>query len=552
MLRRRGFDLRTLFRKIFYQQEFLKGFILVAMLFFCSSISWIMNRYDPGGNVYTHLFYIPVIISSIWFGRKTFILTLSLSVLHLFIEMERNGYLDYNPFVRVFALNGVAVFSVLLMKRIHLLYEKVMLQNESMKQMNESIGDVMGRCEVNGTIRYITPSVTRIFGYLQDEVIGMDLTYFVDDKSRIAIEKAIACAKDDMKEVYNECLVLSKYRGNIWTELSVNPIIINGSCIGIVFRCSDISDRKKAEEIMVDAINKDGLTGIYNRRFIDEAIEQCLAKEKKSNQTVSILMLDIDFFKRVNDKYGHSAGDAVLIKISNIMKGLVRSSDYVARFGGEEFMIILHNTDKISAFVLAERIRRAIEKYRFEIVGKVTISIGITYCTKKTTKEILYEKADKALYIAKERGRNQSAIYCEKSIDMCSEESLSWNKKWTSGNLEIDNQHKKLFDYLKEIVELKEDKYQGNSVGDILLKINGELLAHFSYEESILKTIKFPELQEHIEKHNRISQEIDKLGMLVKNQFTMDTVIIAQLLSDCIIEHLESEDMKYFTYLSNK
>lgn len=538
--------------KLVRKQEFLKGFVLAATLLLCIGISWIMNLYDPGGNVYTHLFYFPVIISSIWFGRKTFFLVICLSIIHLIIEKDINGSWDYNPFVRVIALNVVSISTVILMKRIRLLYEKVKLQNESIHQMNESMGDVMGRCELNGNIQYVSPSVTRILGYSQEEVMGRNLLFFIDKDSRINIQKALTCAIAEVKEVCIECIILSKYGGSVWAEISVNPIMMNSNCIGIVFRCSDISERKKNEEVMREAINKDGLTGIYNRRFIDNEIEQCFVKNKNLDQLVCALMLDIDFFKHINDKYGHPVGDTVLIKISKIMKNLVGSRDYVARFGGEEFMIILQETDKVSAFVLAERIRIAIEKYNFEIVGHITISIGIACCNQSTSKETLYEKVDKALYVAKERGRNQVAIYCENGFDLIGKEQLNWKETWSSGNREIDTQHKKLFEYLKEIIQKEVNSSSGISISNMLENFNGELFAHFLYEENILKVISYPELQEHIEKHNLISQKVDKIFDLVNNRFVIDTVIIAQLLSECVIDHLEFEDKKYFSFMPHK
>jgi diguanylate cyclase (GGDEF)-like protein len=168
----------------------------------------------------------------------------------------------------------------------------------------------------------------------------------------------------------------------------------------------DITERKLAEEELKRLASTDKLTEAYNRTKFNEIIEREIERVKRYNQPLSIIIFDIDRFKEVNDRYGHSAGDHVLKTIADIVRENIRKIDYFVRWGGEEFMIISSETNLKEACVLAERIREAIESYTFEDVGKVTVSLGLTESKENDTKDSLIKRADDAMYEAKKKGRN--------------------------------------------------------------------------------------------------------------------------------------------------
>ena len=154
----------------------------------------------------------------------------------------------------------------------------------------------------------------------------------------------------------------------------------------------------------------DSLTGCMNKKQTEYLAEEFLKNFLRYNNPLSVLMFDIDFFKKVNDTYGHLAGDLVLKEVSNTIKSLVRDSDVCGRFGGEEFIVLAPNTKLNGALKLAKRIRKTIEKKKFEFesqIIKVTISIGITSASKTDSVFSLIERVDTALYAAKENGRNR-------------------------------------------------------------------------------------------------------------------------------------------------
>ncbi len=156
----------------------------------------------------------------------------------------------------------------------------------------------------------------------------------------------------------------------------------------------------------------DGLTELYNHRYFQEHMLQGIETGKRYDRPFSLIMIDIDFFKKFNDTYGHQSGDAVLRQVAQILKKNVRSSDIVCRYGGEEMSIILTNTDNESAIFTAEKICKAVSAHPLKLVNgndvQVTISLGVsTYPQHGQTPQELIKYADDCLYIAKENGRNQ-------------------------------------------------------------------------------------------------------------------------------------------------
>ncbi|WMW80831.1 GGDEF domain-containing protein [Undibacterium cyanobacteriorum] len=159
----------------------------------------------------------------------------------------------------------------------------------------------------------------------------------------------------------------------------------------------------------------DPLTGLMNRRSLDMEITRQLANEKRNGECLSLMMIDVDYFKRLNDKFGHPAGDEVLRRLAHLMQSVVRTNDYIARYGGEEFCILLPGTTETQALVLADRIRRLFTDLIIEWDGNIissSVSIGVAD-TEHDAHEAhsLLSAADLALYMAKHQGRNRVVAF---------------------------------------------------------------------------------------------------------------------------------------------
>jgi len=176
-----------------------------------------------------------------------------------------------------------------------------------------------------------------------------------------------------------------------------------------------IRELEESRKALAELATTDALTQLKNRRLFYTQAEQNLADCRRNERDMSLLVLDIDHFKKVNDTYGHHAGDEVLIRVARLLTRMVRAVDTVARFGGEEFAVLMPETNKLGAAVLAERIRSAIEKETIVIDGRtipVTASLGIATLAAEQVESIdqMLSIADRRLYLAKNSGRNRICV----------------------------------------------------------------------------------------------------------------------------------------------
>ncbi len=169
---------------------------------------------------------------------------------------------------------------------------------------------------------------------------------------------------------------------------------------------------EEAQKELKEQVNHDYLTGLYNRRYLSSVSEELIKLAKRNKKYISIIIIDIDYFKNINDNFGHNVGDQVLKYLSGLFNESTRESDIVARIGGEEFAILLPDTDKDSAYIMAEKIRKVVQSKPFvydeNITINITISAGVNDVNPDVDKSIdmTIDRADKALYKAKHSGRN--------------------------------------------------------------------------------------------------------------------------------------------------
>jgi len=177
-----------------------------------------------------------------------------------------------------------------------------------------------------------------------------------------------------------------------------------------ILNFTDISQIERSRMFLEKSAEVDPLTKIYNRVRMNKLFESLLLNANKHDTKLSIILFDIDHFKSINDQYGHNIGDSVLVELATLVKGILRENDVIARWGGEEFLIVLHDTSLEDARKLAERIRLAITNFYFSEVKHVSCSFGVTQFKSADTHISFIERADEALYEAKDTGRNKVVI----------------------------------------------------------------------------------------------------------------------------------------------
>lgn len=188
-----------------------------------------------------------------------------------------------------------------------------------------------------------------------------------------------------------------------------------GATTTLKFTYQDKLDESFQQQ-MIDAALRDGLTRAYNKKFFQDRLDTEFAYARRHKTALSVVIFDVDFFKRVNDTYGHLAGDAVLVHLARITQSTIRTEDVLARYGGEEFAIICRGTPLLNAGILAERLRARVEQETFNVQGTrlpVTISVGVAALPEAnaTTPLELVRDADAALYDAKRSGRNRTRLH---------------------------------------------------------------------------------------------------------------------------------------------
>ncbi len=215
------------------------------------------------------------------------------------------------------------------------------------------------------------------------------------------IEKAIEL--DEIKEIRKKItLETNSLRKAIAKKQEKDAIIIDSLTHKVKTIQGELASAK--EEVLID-----GLTQIYNRKAFDKKIGDAFIKKSIKKTPFTLVMVDIDFFKKINDEYGHSVGDEVLKKVASTIKKTFRLNDFVARYGGEEFSVMIDRIDRNYILDVCERLRAAIEAINFTIDSErvpTTASIGIAFSSPTDTLRTLIERADRALYFAKQSGRN--------------------------------------------------------------------------------------------------------------------------------------------------
>jgi diguanylate cyclase (GGDEF)-like protein/PAS domain S-box-containing protein len=276
--------------------------------------------------------------------------------------------------------------------------------------------DIICRVGLDNTMHYVSPACLRILGWTQEEMTGVGPGNFVLAEDVPLIEAASRRLLDPEVENSPATVRMRRKDGSlVWMEMNARAIRdpATGEASEVVVVMRDITEYKAMEEKLVDQALSDSLTGLANRRAFDQALLREWELTLRDGSDISLLLLDIDHFKRFNDSYGHQAGDDCLCAIAAAVKEGVRSTDIAARYGGEEIAVILRPMSAADALVVAEKLRARIEALRLPLEeGWVTASIGVATALARVggsvrMPESLLLAADKALYQAKREGRNR-------------------------------------------------------------------------------------------------------------------------------------------------
>lgn len=351
-------------------------------------------------------------------------------------------------------------------------------------------------------------------------------------------------------------IILTAYIGQRAISLVFFRDTEHGSTLAVQ-QMQQANQKMQAELGELDLLaSTDKLTGAWNRRRLEETANNEMNRLKRYKHPLCLLIFDIDFFKTVNDRHGHNVGDQVLVELAEHVRSILRTSDSLTRWGGEEFVVLCPNTTLSTATLLAERLRAKIAGATFPEVKQITISIGVAECLHEETWEQWFQRTDAALYRAKSCGRNQVKVAQETPRRDITGESVSanfvrlvWHKAYECGHEVIDRQHQALFNDANNLLNAILTQQPTDEVGLIIDTLIRDVVQHFHDEETIITAAGYPGDMEHSNAHREL---VNNAVMLV-NQFRAGTLNTGELFHflavDMVARHLLCADREFFPYL---
>lgn len=293
----------------------------------------------------------------------------------------------------------------------------------------------------------------------------------------------------------------------------------------------------------------DQLTGAYNRFYFEKRAQEEIERARRYGSPVSLVIYDLDFFKKINDQWGHGFGDEVLKRMAGEVMRSIRATDLFARWGGEEFVVLMPGTDQRHAVMAAEKLRKGFARVLHPTIGRVTASFGVAEHRYGEQLESWFSRADRAMYRAKSQGRNLVSEWQDQEF-LTEAAELAWNPEWACGNALIDEGHVQLLALANRVmamIQRDEDQTQVPVVFDQLLT---HVEKHFDEEEEVLRAIGYPSATFHERYHKHLLQKGTQMRQrLAEGQFVKADMIMF-LVDEIIVGHLITEDAKFFPWLS--
>ena len=254
---------------------------------------------------------------------------------------------------------------------------------------------------------YINKSAEKNLGYSLEEMKNFTPVDIYTKMTTSALQKFLnPLFESDNKFIKLQTKVRRKNFSSYYIQIIIKKILLP-ECEYFVASVSDITQQVLMQKELRKLATIDSLTGVYNRHKANEIIDEEIIRQNRYEGSFALLMLDIDYFKSVNDTYGHDVGDMILQELSRLILNNTRKSDKFARWGGEEFLLILPQTTAEGAFEYAQKLANIIDSYCFTQISHLTTSIGACIYEDNERKTELLKRVDEALYLAKERGRNR-------------------------------------------------------------------------------------------------------------------------------------------------
>lgn len=404
--------------------------------------------------------------------------------------------------------------------------------------------DLLAIADHGGVCRKLNPSWERAMGYASANLEGrpcLDLFHPEDLPAVREVMSDVASGRDISGFVARFRHKDGSYRFLEWSAAGQDGLIYAAA--------HDITERREAERHLHDLAYHDRLTGLPNRTLFFDRLSQALSGARRARKHVAILFIDLDGFKKVNDEHGHDAGDTVLKTVAGRFRETVRATDTVARMGGDEFVVILHELEsRDDAVTVANKLLAAVAS-EIPLDGRnpcrVGASIGISiYPEHGTSMDALLMAADAAMYRSKKKGRNRFVFAGEGQPD---ETEITLDESCILGVRELDDQHREMVGLVNRLCRTLRDPESAELVGDSLFKL---LLAfteyHFATESRLMLQHKYPAREEHDADHDRLLRDLGRFGPVMHREGDR---FLADYLREWVMGHILRQDKPLAEFL---
>jgi diguanylate cyclase (GGDEF)-like protein/hemerythrin-like metal-binding protein/PAS domain S-box-containing protein len=421
--------------------------------------------------------------------------------------------------------------------------------------------------DANLVITYCNDRFAEILNSSADRIVGMDMKTLKDQSVLPTLRKAL----EGEIVLYEGHYLATTSDADRWIAMTCAPSRdSNEKAVGGIGIVQDITERKLAEEGIRYLAFYDSLTKVPNRRLLNDRLDQAIVASKRNSRYGALMFLDLDNFKPLNDTHGHKVGDLLLIEAARRIGSCIRETDTVARFGGDEFVVLLRelkedqSESKTHAGRVAEKIRASMsEPYRLvvkhdgsaEVIveHQCTSSIGVVVFDHQASREDILRRADMAMYEAKEAGRNCVVFNKQGSSKTGIDNKgstilhLIWHDSYACGESTIDDEHRKLFEFANNLIDSAFTRNENpQQLDSDLEKLLAHVVQHFADEEAILARYHYNDLDVHAHDHKVLIEHALKL----RDSALAGGVTIGELVNflaeEVVAQHLLKTDHKFF------
>lgn len=335
-------------------------------------------------------------------------------------QIARGDYDQHVNFLGEFSTSFNAMIGFLRDKRR--VEEALAASEKRLRDITSALGEGVYVLGFDGSLVFMNPAAEKMLGWNEKELRGRKvhetIHYRKPDGSPFPADECPAF--DTLKTGKSYTIPDDEFINRDGLRIPVSyistPLIDNGKISGSVVAFHNIASLRlsrealeRANELLEREASQDALTGIANRRKFNDAIDVEIARARRHQMSLSVIMFEIDDFKKVNDRLGREAGDLLLVELTRLIASLLRDGDVFARWGGEEFVVLMPQTGLEAGVKLAERLRRAIGQTAFETVGRITCSFGVAEFEPADDAGALMRRVDRSLYAAQGGGKNRFA-----------------------------------------------------------------------------------------------------------------------------------------------